>query len=116
LDDWAYVFDERPITVAEIVRELQVNQRLREAVPDWLGDVYSRDFGGFRKALGEALARQRDAQYGVWRLERAGENRRKVALWRVTRVTPEVQRPLQSDLGEVVSIEAGTAKMVPAVR
>jgi hypothetical protein len=88
---WASAFDDRPVTVADVMRELCTNPRLREAIPDWLADDYTRDPGKFRKHLGEALARQRDAQYGPWRLERCGENRRKVALWRVAWVATEAR-------------------------
>jgi hypothetical protein len=80
---WEDAFGNRPVTIAETIREMAVNRELKDSIPDWLADGYYREPDKFRKQLGEALARQRDAQYGPWRLERAGENRRKVALWRV---------------------------------
>jgi hypothetical protein len=86
-EEWDYVFEGQSVTVADVMRSLSTNLRLREAIPDWLTDAYEREPGKFRKLLGEALARQRDAQYGTWRLERAGENRKRVALWRVVSVT-----------------------------
>ena len=86
-EEWDYAFEGQPVTVADVMRSLSTNIRLREAIPDWLADAYDREPGKFRKLLGEALARQRDAQYGTWRLERDGENRKKVALWRVVSVT-----------------------------
>jgi hypothetical protein len=88
-EEWTQTLDDRPVTVADVTRELSSSLRLREALPDWVADDYTLDPGKFRKQLGEALARQRDAQYGSWRLERVGENRRKVALWRVALVAPE---------------------------
>jgi hypothetical protein len=90
-EEWDYVFEGQSVTVADVMRSLSTNLRLREAIPDWLTDAYDREPGKFRKQLGEALARQRDAQYGTWRLERAGENRKRVALWRVISVTTGVE-------------------------
>jgi hypothetical protein len=84
---WHAVFEERPVTVAEVIRELAANFDLRDAIPDWLADSYHRDPGKFRQQLGLALRRQRAAQYGLWRLEWAGANRRKVAQWQVVRVS-----------------------------
>jgi hypothetical protein len=89
--EWDYVFEGQSVTVADVMRSLSTNLRLREAIPDWLADPYDREPGKFRKLLGEALARQRDAQYGTRRLERCGENRKKVALWRVASVTTGVE-------------------------
>jgi hypothetical protein len=83
---WDCAFEDRPVTISDTIRELATNRDLKDAIPDWLADGYYRDPDKFRKQLGEALARQRDAQYGPWRLERAGENRRKVALWQVVQV------------------------------
>ena len=83
---WDSAFDDRQITVSEVIRELATNFDLRDAIPDWLADSYYRDPGKFRQQLGQALLRQRGAQYGLWRLERAGTNRRKVALWRMVHV------------------------------
>jgi len=82
-EEWRLAFEDRTITVAEVIRELTTNFSLRDAIPDWLADNYHREPGKFRQLLGSALRRQRDTQYGNWRLERAGENRRKVALWRM---------------------------------
>jgi hypothetical protein len=92
-EEWDNVFADRSVTVADIVRAVSTGPGLRDAIPDWLAHDYHRDPGKFKKALGEALFRQRDAQYGRWRLERAGENRRKVALWRLVAV----------DVGEVAA-------------
>jgi hypothetical protein len=83
---WDSVFDNRQITVSDMIRELANNFEFRDAIPDWLADAYYRDPGKFRQQLGQALLRQRGAQYGPWRLERAGTNRRKVALWQILRV------------------------------
>jgi hypothetical protein len=83
---WNYAFSSREITVAEVAREMAHNPGLRDVIPDWLADGYHREPGKFRKQFGEALARQRDAQYGPWRLERVGKDRRGVALWRVAQV------------------------------
>jgi hypothetical protein len=83
---WDSAFDNRQITVSEVIRELATNFDLRDVIPDWLADSYYRDPGKFRQQLGQALLRQRGAQYGLWRLERAGTNRRKVALWRMVQV------------------------------
>jgi CHC2 zinc finger len=80
---WDYAFQDRPVTVADALRELATNCSLRDAIPDWLADSYHREPGKFRQLLGQGLARQRDTQYGPFRLERAGENRRKVAQWRM---------------------------------
>jgi hypothetical protein len=82
-EEWDREFAAQPISVADVMRAISSTAGLRDAIPDWLIDDYYRDSGKFRKRLGEALARQRDAQYGPWRLERAGENRKKVAVWRV---------------------------------
>ena len=87
---WDSAFDDRQITVSEVIRELATNFDLRDAIPDWLADSYYRDPGKFRQQLGQALLRQRGAQYSLWRLERTGTNRRKVALWRMVHV-PEAK-------------------------
>ena len=83
--EWYTKFGERPVTVGDIIRGFDDNgypTRLREAIPDWLLDDL-REPGRFRKRLGEALSRQRDAIYGSWRLERAGKARSNVSTWRV---------------------------------
>jgi hypothetical protein len=86
-DAWDSAFRDRSVTVADIIRELTNNSNLRDAVPDWLADDYYKDAGKFRRQLGQALARQRGAQYGPWRLEKPGTNRRNVSEWRVVQVT-----------------------------
>jgi len=68
------------------------NPRLKEAIPDSLTDNYDREPGKFRKLLGESLARRRAAQCGRWRLERAGENRKRVATWRVVSVSTDQEK------------------------
>jgi hypothetical protein len=84
---WDSVFRDHPITVSEVIRELTTNHDLRDAVPDWLADSYHRDPAKFRQQLGMALRRQRGAQFGLWRLEGAGVNRRKVAQWKVVQIS-----------------------------
>jgi hypothetical protein len=84
---WAWCFGDNAVTAAEVIRQMGVGQNLRDAIPDWLADYYQREPGKFRLLLGQALARQRNAQYGPWRLERTGQNRQKVALWRVVKVS-----------------------------
>jgi hypothetical protein len=73
--------------VADLLRGLDTSPTLRESLPYDLADIYHGSRHKVRQSLGKALSRHKAAQYGQWRLERAGDDTHgKVARWQVVTV------------------------------
>lgn len=86
LSAWSKSCGESPVTVAELVEKIKMDDELRGAVPPDLAEVLDKGQGSFSRRLGKALSSRAGTRYGEDELHvvKAGEKKRAVK-WSVQR-------------------------------
>jgi len=89
LTTWHNAFGEYPLTAKELVERLHEDQfeAVRNALPAQLASYYLEATPLLARKFGETFAEKDSVRYGEdgIRVERAGQNRNKVTLWRVVK-------------------------------
>jgi hypothetical protein len=77
---WWETFAERPVTVAQLTKQVKNDEGLREALPPDLAEAFDKSEASFSRRLGNALSKRAGTRYGEDALHvvRAGELRRAV--------------------------------------
>jgi hypothetical protein len=77
---WEELDASKPITVADLTKQIDDNDPLKEALPGDLAEAFDKSAGSFARKLGTALAKRAGTRYGEdgMHIVRAGEFRRAV--------------------------------------
>ncbi|MCO6453473.1 MAG: hypothetical protein J5I90_22015 [Caldilineales bacterium] len=90
-------FGDKPITVADLATEIVSDEELQDALPPLFAneklpsievnssgdEIIKGDLHRFKHSLGRALAGKRDAYYGPYSIQHAGQAKNKARRWRV---------------------------------
>jgi Bifunctional DNA primase/polymerase, N-terminal len=92
LHAWWETFAEDPVTVAQIVKKVEADEDLREALPPDLVEAFDKSKGSFSRRLGNALSKRAGTRYGedALRVVKAGELRRAVR-WQLEKGSSECE-------------------------
>ena len=120
LTAWHNAFGENSLTAKELVKRLHEDEfeALRETLPAELASHYIDGSTILARKFGEAFAEKDSVRYGDngIRIERAGQNRNKVALWRVVEDSETDPPPNKETKKETKKEEASQQEEQPRGR